>query len=202
VSTGGPVPSMLDDVLAFAIALLVQAGEADYPHVDGSGKTEVLIGERYLEQTGAARRILFVPTQDGGELGPPLEIGARQIGSITEGCTAYVWGAETTDDRDRYREAKRIMMKLIATLNEAGIGRRGFGTIRRMTAGDVDTYGEEYRLSFTYTWAVPRDAAIDAAALVLAGQSGYSKSPEDPDRPFGSTGIDFQAEATMENDRP
>jgi hypothetical protein len=189
-------------VLAYVVALLVECGEADFPHADGSGKTEILIGERHLGSEGASRRVLFVPSK-GGKLGPVLEIGARQIRSWTPDCAVYVWGNESANDLDRYREAERITMRVVAALNEAGVGRIEFGSEERLAGTNVVTYGEEFRILFDYSHAIPRDAAIDAAAETLAQAGATSQSPQDPDRPDGGSGLSFNGiNVTMANERP
>lgn len=203
MSTAGAPPSTLDDVITYVIALLVQCGEADYPHVDGSGLTEILVGERYLESDGASRRILILPDEPRGKLGGPLEIGARQIGSWTASATFFVWGDEDADDRDRIREARRIVHRLVAALRTAGVGRIEFAGIERLKETNIVTYGEEFRLEASYAWQIPRDDAIELAAQALiTGGLDYSQAPPDPDRPNGGTGRDFATgSVTMENDR-
>lgn len=185
MSAGGPVPSTLDDLLVYVRALLVQCGQADFPHVNGSGFTEVLIGERYDQGEGASNQILFIPTEEGGALGPPLHVSSREIGSIGESCVCYVWGSETTADATRYQSARALVMRLMACFNVAAPGMITWGRETRSAGTDITTFGEEFRLVITYTWAVPRDAAVDAAARVLGPvTSGLS----DPDRPNGSNG--------------
>lgn len=205
MSTAGAPPSTIDDVITYVIALLVQCGEADYPHVDGSGLTEILIGERYLECEGNARRIVVIPDEPRGKLTGPLEIGARQVGAWVAHATWLVWGGETSDDRDRIRAARRIVHRLVNAFEAAGAARYDLVDIERLKETNIVTYGEEFRLTMTYAWQIPRDDAIEQAAAALrdGGGLGYGNSPPDPDRPNGDTGFDFATgNATLENDRP
>lgn len=202
MSTAGAPPSTIDDVITYVIALLVQCGEADYPHVNGSGLTEIVVGERYLQSDGASRRILVLPDEPRGKIGGPLEVGARQVGSWTANATWFVWGDENADDRDRIREARRITMRLVAALKAAGAARIELVSVDRLKATNIVTYGEEFRIEMSYAWQIPRDDAIEqAAAALITGGLDYSTSPPDPDRPNGGTGRTFEVNITMENDR-
>lgn len=175
MSTGGTPPSTLDDVLAYVRALYVQMADP----------TTFEMGECFDGSEGAPPRIRFVVTRGQSALGPVLEVGARQLGSISEAVTCYVWGSETLDDADRYRDAKARVMTLLAAFNAAGVGRL---VLRRLERGDTTsliTYGEQYQMEIAYVWAVPRSDAVDRAARALALTGA---SPPDPSRPNGDTG--------------
>lgn len=200
MSDSGAVPSRLPDLLRDTIAVLVQAGLADYPHVDGSGKIEILTGERYKQQEGASRRILFIPGD--GKIEGAFEISANQIASRASGCEVYVWGLEHEDDLRRYDDADQILEDLVAALQvcaEARLTSLLPMTVKRMRDTDINTFGEEYRVEFTYGHEVPRSRAIERAARALF--AGQSKSPQDPDRPEGSTGKTFHQVVHVENKR-
>ena len=191
MSTGGPYPSTLADVLRFAALVLAEAGDP----------AEWYTGERYLEQEGAPPRIVAVPTGSGSTLGPVLELGARQVGSITEGATLYVWGAEHDDDTLRYEDARARLMRVIAAINASAPGRVEWRGISRGDATRITTYGEEYRAEITYVWAVPRDEAIDRAAQRLAAAATLAPVPPRPDYPRGSTGAVYAITVDMEDTR-
>lgn len=177
MSWQGNTPSMLEDVLKHVQALYAQAGDT----------TVFFTGERHLESEGAPGRVIFVPVKDLSTLGPPREIGARQIGTIREAARCYVWGFEAADV-DRYTDAHRRLMRLMAALKAAAPGRLLMGPLERGDETDIVTYGEEYRAVIGYEWAVPQDRAIARAALALGGPP---KLPPDPDRPEGDTGFSF-----------
>lgn len=178
MSWQGNTPSTLADVLKYIEALYAQANDS----------TVFFTGERHLESEGAPGRIIFLPVRDLSTLGPPRELGARQVGTIREGVRCYVWGAETTADADRYEDARRRMMRLIAAFKNSAPGRLLMGPIVRGDQTDVDTYGEEYQITIAYEWAVPNDRAIAKAAKTLGGPTIL---PPDPDRPEGDTGKTF-----------
>jgi hypothetical protein len=199
MSDAGAVPSRLPDLLRYAIALLVQAGIADFPHVDGSGLVEILIGERHEMEEGAGRRIFFVPG-DGG-IGGALEISSNQIGARSQGCEAYVWGLEGDGNLGRYDDADVILEQLWDALHTGAAARLGAlseATVKRVKPTDINTFGEEYRVEFSYVWAVPRLAAIQQAARALALMS---KSPPDPDRPAGPIVSSFHQTVINANER-
>lgn len=158
-------------------------------------------GERHDGSEGAPPRIMFLQTAGGtgSALGPVLHIGGGELGSITESCTCYVWGRETAADADRYDDAKARVMRLYAAFNAAAVGRL---ELRRLERGDqtrLVTFGEQYQMEIGYVWAVPRDAAIDAAAEALAVAGVIGDSPVNPDRPNGPTGLLFNVDVTVEN---
>lgn len=192
--------STVHDVIGNVIALLVAVGDADYPHVTGSGLTELLVGERYLGEEGGANRIVFVPTAAGGQLGGPLEIGARQVGSITESVRCYVWGAETVADVSRYDDAAAKCVRLLNCFAASCPGRNTKGAFRRLAETNVVTYGEEYVVELSYTWPVPYDDQVFAAAYAAAPNPPLS--PANPDQPNGSTGLTFSVTPTLANTRP
>jgi hypothetical protein len=166
----GPDVSTLDDFMVAVQARFAAAGDP----------TPVLIGERWLPQFSAPPRIVFRPTKDGGNFGPPNRVGAGFIASIRETMTAYVWGDETVADGDRYRAAKALCMRLINAYRREGPGKLTGLNIARGDA-TAETFGEEYQVTAAFTWNVPQDAAIWAPPT----------TPEpnpDPMRPQGDTG--------------
>ena len=198
MSLGGPPPSTLSDVLRYVAGLYAQAGLVRTVPGDPSTGIEIIVGERYDQQEGAPPRLFFRPDKRG-KLGPIFEITGRSVGSWTHGCMVYVWGAESATDLDRYDAAEALVMQVQAALQIAGVERSSFGDITREDGTSLVTFGEEYSFRFEYTWAVPRDPALEAAALALGL---LSQSPTDPDRPLGPTPQTFTVNVAMSNTRP
>lgn len=198
MSYRGNAPSTLSDVLRYVRALYAQAGLLRDPSTNQGG-IEMLTGERYRRQDGAPPRIVFEQLAKPGNVGGPLEIGARQSASVTETCLCRVWGAETTADADRYDAAKALAAQLLDGFKIAAPGRLRGAQILREDETSIETFGEEYQLLVSYTWAVPRDEQLRQAATALAL---VSDSPQDPDRPNGGTGLSFTPAVVVENERP
>ncbi len=186
------------------VALTAPTGPGSQSDANGTGWYPLFFeGERFDESEGAPPRIWIVQSKSGSgsKLGPVLEIGARQLGSITEACVCYVWGAETVENGDRYDAAKAMILRLVAAFNAAAVGRLEYRRLERGDQTSLVTYGEEYQLEIAYTWAVPRDGAVDTAAAALAEVGGYSQAPPDPDRPGGGTGSTFKIAVEMQDTR-
>lgn len=177
----------LSDVIANSITLLVAVGEADYPHVDGSGKVGIYIGERYLKEEGAPPRIVFVRAD--AESNGGIAAGARQVAGISESVDCYIWGAEGTTDLDRCRDAEARWHRLLNALKASAPGRLKGRRRSRLRGTNVVTYGEEFVWTIEYTYAVPEDEAIWAQAYALAPNP--AQSPPNPDKPDGDTGAVF-----------
>jgi hypothetical protein len=190
MSSQGNTPSTLSDVLRYIEAIYALIPDETTVFFDG---------EEHLESEGAPGRIIFVQTEDGGELGPPLAIGANQAASITETVVCYVWGSETVADADRCDDAKARSMRLLAAFKAAAPGRLAMRRLSRMKGTNIVTFGEEWRMTIAYTWAVPQDRAVTKAAKTLGGPSPL---PPDPDRPDGNTGMTFTFAPTLLNTRP
>jgi hypothetical protein len=198
VSLGGPPPSTLSDVLRYVVALYTQAGLVRTVPADPSTGIEILIGERYKKSEGAPPR-LFFQYDDRGEMGPVLELTGRDVASWTHGCWVYAWGAESATDLDRYDSAIALAMQVRAALHIAAAARGGAVEVVRAARSSLNTFGEDYSFRFQYTWSIPRDNALELAALALAATS---QSPTDPDRPNGSTGQTFSVNVVAQNARP
>jgi len=187
----GPPVSTLDDVLQAVHDVLGTAGylrSGDRPP-----GIEWLIGERYEEQEGAPPRVFCLVGEDGS-VGGPGAVDANFVAGVTERCTMLLWGDETTADGDRYRAAKQLGIVLINVLRLVAPGRLSGLTLRRPYKTDLNTFGEEYRLTFEYQWRVPRVAAIWAVPVTPL-------SPYDPMRPNGDTGTTFTLDVTTEGSR-
>lgn len=192
------IPVTLTGVIAGAIALLVGIGEADFPHVDGSGLTGIYYGERYLKQEGAPPRIVIVET-DGESIGG-IAVGAHQIGGIDESADFYVWGAESASDIDRMNDAKTRWHRLLNALKASAPGRLRCRRRPRLRGTNIETYGEEFVWTVEYTYAVPEDEAVWVYAYANAPVP--AQSPPNPDKPNGDTGAMFEVgQVTLENTR-
>lgn len=205
MSYRGNTPSTLSDVLRYVQALYAQptaaapAGLLRTNPKDPSTGIEMLTGERYRKQNGAPPRIVFEQLPQAGKIGPVLEIGARESFSVTETCLARVWGRETTAQPDRYDAAKTLAMQLLDGFKLAAPGYLTGASILREDQTNIETFGEEYQLLVSYTWAVPRDEALRQAAVALAL---FSDTPQDIDRPNGGTGDTFVIDVIPQNTRP
>ncbi len=197
MSLGGPAPSTIFDVLRYVRALYVQAGLVRTVPADPATGIEFLMGERYDGSEGAPPRIFFRPDKRG-KMGGVYELTGRSIGTWAHGCNVFVWGAETTGDFARYDAATALAMQVQAALQLAGVERSTFGEVTREDGTSLLTFGEEYAFRFEYVWSVPRDAALEAAALALGATS---QSPTDPDRPLGPTPQTFSVNVVMQNNR-
>jgi hypothetical protein len=181
------IPATLSDVIANVITLLVGLGEADFPHVSGSGKVGIFIGERYLKEEGAPPRIVFVRAD--AESNGGIATGARTVGGITEAVDCYIWGAETSADVDRYRDAEARWHRLLNAFKASASGRIKARRRSRLRSTNVVTYGEEFIWTVEYTYAVPYDQALWDYANAHAPNP--PPSPPNPDKPDGDTGAVF-----------
>jgi hypothetical protein len=187
----GPPVSTLDDVLEGVRLVLSTAGYLRTGnHPPG---IEWLVGERYEQSEGAPPRVLVLVGEDGS-VGGPGAVDAGYVAGVTERCTMLLWGDETTADGDRYRAAKQIAVTVVNALRLVAPGRLAGLTLRRPYKTDLLTYGEEYRLTFSYFWRVPRVAAIWSVPVTPI-------SPPDPMRPNGDTGLDFTLTPTVNGSR-
>lgn len=152
--------------------------------------TEVLCGERYLQQDGAANRVLFVIT-DGDWTGAP-KIGAKLVGGVNDGCLVYIWGAESADDFARYDAANLLRQIFVNALHRVAPGRYAPAAVNRLRGTNELTYGEEYSLAFTYREDIGRIKSI----ANLPAQGGPT-SPPDPLKPNGDTGLSLTVDITV-----
>ncbi len=136
---------------------------------------EVLLGERYLAQEGAANRVLFVPG-DGVEVGAGdgRQINTGSIYALAESCDAYVWGAENVDDFQRYAAAVALRRELLNALHRSAPGRIKIASVRRLVATNITTFGEEFVIRFSYT------SEIKKTAIAAIPAPGAPTSPPDP----------------------
>ena len=172
----------LDDVLVNVFAL--------FAAVDPT--VTLTQGDLYNANDGAPPRIHFVIGQDG-KFGGVLEVGARQVGSVAERCTCYIWGDSTAADADRNRAAKALGVRTINAFKATAPGRLVGAQLTRADKTKIAKYGEEYTLAIVYSWGVPYDQAVwDAAYGTAPTPPG---SPPNPDQPNGDTGATFSTGA-------
>jgi hypothetical protein len=179
--------------------------------------TEVLCGERYLLQEGAANRVLFVIGANGSWDGAP-KLGAKLIAKITEGCEVYIWGPETTDDFTRYDGANTLRARFLNALHRVAPGRIKPGAVSRMNGTNIVTNGEEHKLFFAYEEHVatikaianlPPDNSAYVGGTVVDGVlvggtlvTGVPTSPPDPLQPAGTPLSTVTADITVEVEEP
>lgn len=191
---------------AAGVAAEAPSGIGTYSDANGVGWFALFYTEETWEneyQQGAPPRIYFKRVKANPGIGPVLEISSRQIGSFGEGIRAYIWGAEESEDgeQDRYDFAMAMAKRLYAAFNAAGCGRLSLNAFEPDPDEPDLSFGAQYILEVAFTWEVPRDDAIDAAAKALADLGAVSESPLDPDRPDGGNGSTYGINVVMENNR-
>lgn len=164
------------------------------------GGARIFHGEEYLDQNDTPPRVVFVLGEDGGDLGPVLEIGARQVASVTEPISVHIWGAGARDDA-RTDDAKARAHRIINAFKASTPGRLRGKLITREQSPRILKHGEEVVIRLAYSWAVPEDEDVYEAAYALAPVPALS--PPNPDQPGGPTGLEFfTTPITLTNARP
>ncbi len=135
-------------------------------------------------------RIVFV-AGDGTWTGAP-KLAAKLVGAVSDSCTALIWGRETTDDFTRNDAALVLRSRLIAALHRVAPGRITPGAVERLRDTNILTYGEEYRLTFSYR----EDIAVIKSIALLPAPLGPT-SPPDPLKPNGDTGLELTPVITV-----
>jgi len=161
-------PSTLIDVIGQVVDAFKVFGDA----------TPIKVGKNYLDQgPGSSPRAIFVP-DSAGRVGPPREMG--NAASVSHGCTVYVRAKESGDDLTRFRQAYKLADIVIDLIGTAATGRIEWGTYADGSPTDVDAYGAEIVLSFSFRrdvlhysrrWpdGIPADALIDATVIPQNG---------------------------------
>lgn len=170
-------PSTLEEVIDGVRDLFDRVGDA----------TPIQVGKAYLEQfgVGSAPRVLFVP-EDEGSIEGSLWIGS--VAAVAHGCTVYLRGAESGADGSRFKAARALGDRVLNCLKICASGRFKGGKTRDASPTDVDAYGADVLMTFTYRRDVPRDEAL-WNLLALATVNTPPTSPINPDQPDGSTGL-------------
>ncbi len=153
--------------------------------------TPIHIGERYLRMEGKPRRIVIVP--DDGDVSGVLGIGEGARASITQTATVFLWGAETGDDLRRYDDADALLDRFVNVLVRVAPGRLDSAPVQRGKDTDILTFGEEYRLRFSYKRQIPTDVAVWSAALPTPEDPNPNPPPFDapPGTPESTIAIDL-----------
>jgi hypothetical protein len=127
----------------------------------GYAAPKIYLGERYLRQEEAPRRLVLIPDGvPGGEWSLPSEMGAGLVADASRTCLVYVWGAENADDFMRYRDAEALAYDFLTVLRRRAPGcikPLGFG---REQLSNVVTFGEELVIGFAYEGGVERNGAL------------------------------------------
>ena len=190
------------DVVRNVVAILMHPLVADVAVTnDGSGGTaRVFHGEEYLDTNDTPPRYVFVLGEDGGEIGGPLQVGAREVASITETISVHIWGGGPSDDA-RTDDAKARAHLILNCLKAGPVGRLKGKVLTRETSPKILKFGEEAVVRAAYSWPVPYNDAVFAAAYALAPVPPLS--PANPDEPNGPTGNEFfTTPITLANGRP
>lgn len=153
--------------------------------------TPIFVGERYLRQEGKPRRIVLVP--DDGNLGAVLGAGEGTVAGVTLACTAYLWGAETAADLDRYDDATSLLHRFVNVLKRVAGARVKDAPIEREKDTNIETFGEEYRLRFSYEYGIALDQEVWNCAIPTAADEQLSPPPYDspPGTPASTIAIDI-----------
>jgi hypothetical protein len=139
-----------------------------------------MVGKKYLQQFGAgsAPRVLFVPEEGPGKIGPPIETGNPV--SVTHACKVFARATESGDDFGRFDAVYALEGRLIDLIATAGTGRITWGKWADASPVDVDAYGADIEINFTFTrdvrhdparWALPA-ADVDVTPAPLSPPSG------------------------------
>lgn len=173
-------PSTLADVIGQVVDAFDAMGDA----------TPISVGAAYLEEGHAPLGILFVPDVKG-KIGSPLEMGGPA--SITHSCDVYVRAPETGDDVTRFRDVYALGDLVIGCIATAAPGRIEWGEYSDNSPTDVDAFGAELVLSFSYTRDLRHESSAAAAAAgrkarwALAAATADSSDPQ-PGVPPGAFG--------------
>ena len=160
--------------------------------------TSIYIGERYLRQEGKPRRIVLV--SDDGNLGPVLGVGEGTIGGVTLACTAYLWGAETSNDLDRYNDATLLLHRFVNALKRLAGARVKDAPITREKDTNIVTFGEEYQLRFSYEYGIPLD--VEVWNYSIPTPSDEQLSPPPYDSPPGTPATTIAIDITVSPEEP
>lgn len=153
--------------------------------------TTIFVGERYLKQEGKPRRIVLVP--ETGNFSGVLGVGEGSIGGLTMACTAYLWGAETASDLDRYDDATSLLHRFANVLKRIAGSRVKDAPIDRERGTNIETFGEEYQFRFSYEYGVPVDTEVWNYAIPAPSDPQLSPPPYNapPGTPASTIAIDI-----------
>ena len=178
----------LADLLGLVQEVFQLAGDA----------TTFQVGGKHDDTIGNAPRVLFVPSKDAGNLGPPAQLNDGSLRSGRHQCYVSVRAAEPGDDVRRLKPAYLLANKVIAAVARLGPGVIEFapGRIQDNSPSRYDAYGGDLGFQFFFLSPVPDNAAIRRAVRQLT-----AASPPDPDRPEGDTVTTIEVTMTAEATR-
>lgn len=102
---------------------------------------------------------------------------------IVDGSTAWDFlSVEVPFDATRSDLATQLTMRLINAIARTAAGNISRTKVEKSADPNQEAYGETYRISFAYSWGVPRDRAIWAVPTTPI-------SPPDRMRPEGPSGL-------------
>ena len=117
--------------------------------------TPVLVGRKHLGQGGCSPRIVFVPENGSGSIGPAMFLGHRS--SCKHSCTVSVRAAESGDDLTRIDATYDLMDRVVCLIKIAGTGKVEFGGLRDDSPADVDVFGAGLSFDFTFSRDIVHD---------------------------------------------
>lgn len=159
-------------------------------YADIGDTTPVLVGERHAPEIAAPPRIVLV--RAGGKVTGTGRTDTN-IARFDQGVRAYLWGAETVDDIQRYAAVDAMFDRLVNILRALAPGRIEISVVD-LSDASVETFGEHLQVLATWSRGVPRDAVVWRAPVA-------PKPTPDPMAPNGDTGDTFEIEPTTNGSR-
>src|SRR5512138_1662301 len=156
---------------------------------DMADATPIMVGKQFLERgVGSAPRVVFVP-EPRGKVGAASKLG--RPASVEHSCAVYVRAPEEGSDVERFKAAHLLGDRVIDCIATAGAGRIIWGEYSDGSPVDVDAYGAEVVLTFTYK----RDVLHDAARWALPAPAEDTSDPT-PHVPPGIPADDVELDIT------
>lgn len=177
ITQGNAPPSTLADLIGQVKDAFDAMGDS----------TPIMVGSQFLKElgVGSAPRVVFVP-EPKGKIGPPIEMG--NAASVTHSCDVFVRASESGDDIARLVAAYALSDLVIDCIQTGGTGRVEWGDYADDSPTDVDAYGADIALSFTYKRDVLHSPALWSLPAPGADTSGAIPHPP-PGVPASSVGI-------------
>lgn len=142
----------------------------------------VAIGERHNPELSAPPWVWVTP-EGRSSWARPIKMSAGQSFEIKHAVTIRVWGPETVADTDRW-DAADDLVDFVTNVVDRVTACRAEPTEFSRPDASVQSYGEQYALTFTLSRGVPK--LRETATLPLLPQE--PASPPDPWNPTGETG--------------
>jgi hypothetical protein len=147
--------------------------------------TPIMVGRQYrsVKKTGTSKIgsppiVIFAPeaVPGAGKIKGPRYMG--WAGNMVHSCLVYVRAKETGDDLERFKACYKLADRVIACIEVAASGRLEWLSLDDGSPVDVDAYGVEVVLGFTYSRDIPHDAK--RWALPPAGSDTSVLQPHPP----------------------